>query len=90
MSTDGHVLDLPIEQQREAAALFGLSLEKWRERMIESDKEADALRAELDANRVRYQDLTPEEREAYDRFQARVDSEVMTNAVLSRRTDRVP
>lgn len=31
--------------------------------------------------------LPPEEREAWERFQARVDDEVLTNAVLSRRAE---
>lgn len=49
MSVKGSVLDHPIEKQREYAALFGLSLEDWRGKMIESNKETDTFTANLNA-----------------------------------------
>ncbi|MBS0590990.1 MAG: hypothetical protein JSR65_10185 [Proteobacteria bacterium] len=87
MNVNESVLDHPIEKQREYAALFKMTLEEWRAHMIKGTEEADALRAELDANPVRFEDLSPEEQEWARRFQARVDDEVLTSAVLSRRAE---
>lgn len=67
-----HVFDHPIEKQREYAARFGLSLEEWRELMIESDRRAAAFSAELDANEgIPPDDLTDEE---IQNLQDKIDS----------------
>lgn len=81
------VLDLPVEKQEELAREEGMSLEVWRKETEAFFARCAEFEAQLDANAVRYEDLTPKEREAYDRFQARVDDEVLTNAVLNKRAE---
>lgn len=88
MIVNGSVLDLPIDRQRAIAAREGMALEEWRAHVIKSHKEADTLRAEHDANRVRFEDLSPEDQEWARRFQARVDSEQLTNDALNRRAEQ--
>lgn len=72
--TEGDVLDLPEERQRELAAMFKLSLEDWRARMIEIGKRAEAALAEARANEVAWDDLTPEEQESVLNMQGKIDS----------------
>lgn len=62
-----------------------MTLEQWRADVAKRRKEIDAFVAKLNANAVRYEDLSSEERERYDRFQARVDDEQLTNSVLAKR-----
>lgn len=84
-NTEGTVLDLPEPRQRELAQMMGMTLDEWRNDTRESLARGRAFVAQLDANAVRYEDLTPEERERYDRFQARVDDEQRTNEALAKR-----
>jgi len=87
LPTEGSVLDHPVEKQREYAARSGLSLEQWREETLEALKRADEFTARLDADETRLEDLSPVEREAWERFQARVDDETLTHAVIQRRQE---
>lgn len=79
--TTGSVLDLPESRQRELAAMVGMSLGEWRKDARESLARGRAFAAKLDAS-PRLEDLPPNEREAWERFQARVDDEELTNAAL--------
>lgn len=81
------VLDLPIEKQHELAALEGKPLAAWRTDTAEFLKSGREFAEQCRANSVCPEHLPPEEREAWERFQARVDDEVLTNAVLSRRAE---
>ncbi len=67
-------LDLPIEKQQESARLcgFGDDVEAWRAEMKKSHEETQEFLASLET--VRYEDLTPEEQAAHDRWQRKVDS----------------
>jgi len=80
-----NVLDLPESRQRAFAAEEGLSLEAWREGVARRLKETDEFLARIDAEAAKRPPPTPEQIEAARRFQARVDSEQLTNAVLNRR-----
>ena len=70
----GSVLDLPIEQQREIAKRdgYGDDLEAWRTDVQRNHDEAQAHLASL--RMVDYNDLTPEQKVAQDRWQRKVDS----------------
>ena len=68
------VLDLPLERQKELAAIcgFGDDVEAWQEDTRKSLAETQEFLASLET--VRYEDLTPEEQAAHDRWQRKVDS----------------
>ena len=84
------VLDFPIEKQHQMAAEEGLALEQWRAKLIASKKRADAFAAKLDADTTSIEDLAPDERDGAERFQARVDDEQLTHAVLSSPIREIP
>lgn len=85
MIVNGSVLDLPIERQREIATMTGKPLEQWRKDVAESLKRGREFAERCVANTIDPATLTPEQREAEERFQARIDDEVLTSAVIQRR-----
>ncbi|MCU4397373.1 hypothetical protein [Acinetobacter junii] len=68
------VLDLPLERQKEIAKRdgYGDDLEAWRTDVQRNHDEAQAHLASL--RMVNYNDLTPEQKVAQDRWQRKVDS----------------
>ncbi len=67
------------------AAEKGMTLEQWRKDVAESLERGRKFAERCVANAIDPATLTPEQREAEERFQARVDDEVLTNAVIQRR-----
>lgn len=68
------VLDLPLERQKEIAKRdgYGDDLEAWRTDVQRNHDEAQAHLASL--RMVDYNDLTPEQKRAQDRWQRKVES----------------
>lgn len=68
------VLDLPLERQKEIAKRdgYGDDLEGWRTDVQRNHDEAQAHLASL--RMVDYNDLTPEQKRAQDRWQRKVES----------------
>ncbi|MFW2034149.1 hypothetical protein [Acinetobacter junii] len=68
------VLDLPLERQKEIAKRdgYGDDLKAWRTDVQRNHDEAQAHLASL--RMVDYNDLTPEQKVAQDRWQRKVES----------------
>ena len=79
------VLGLPIERQREIAAMTGKPLEQWRKDVADSLDRGRKLAERCVANAIDPAALTPEQREVEERFQARVDDEALTTAMIQQR-----
>lgn len=68
------VLDLPLERQKEIAKRdgYGDDLKAWRKDVQRNHDEAQAHLASL--RMLDYNDLTPEQKRAQDRWQRKVES----------------
>lgn len=68
------VLDLPLERQKEIAAItgFGEDIEAWRADVKKSHDEMQDHVNNLET--VSYDDLSPREKEVQDHWQRKVDS----------------